>query len=88
MGRRVRGMVNGRRGDSGRALTRLPFLLCCKSRQLSTYISVVNPHLLYLLSRELLEFLGHNGSLWVRTSAKEAPVISGRGPQSQVSHAW
>jgi hypothetical protein len=64
MGRRVRGMINGRWGDSGRALTRSPFLLCCKSRQLTTWSYVVNPHLLYLVSREVFEFLGHYGSLW------------------------
>jgi hypothetical protein len=65
-------------GDSGRALTRSPFLLCCKWRQLTTCSYVSNPHLLYLLCRELLEFLGHYGSLWLgRASAKWAPIISG-----------
>lgn len=66
VGRRVRGMVNGRWGDGGRALTRSPFLLCCKSRQLlvTTRSYVANLHLLHLLSCELLEFLGHYGSLW------------------------
>jgi|SRR6266852_2411154 len=57
MGRRVRGMVNGGWGDSGRALTRSPFLMCCKSRQLATCSCVANPHLLYLPSQSSLNSL-------------------------------
>jgi hypothetical protein len=61
----VRGMVlSGGQGDSGRALTRSPFSLCYEARELTTSNNVANPHLVYLFSHELLEFLGHYGSLW------------------------
>ena len=52
---------------SGRALTRSPFLLCCKTRLSTNRSRAMNPHLLYLLSRELLGFLGHYDSVVVRS---------------------
>ena len=64
-GKRVSGEV-GR----GRALTRSPALLCCKTRQPTTRSIATNPYLLDLLSHELLEFLGHYGSL---SSRKRRP---------------